>query len=464
MPIDPAETLPPDSTAAASLVRGRQRRRQAPRRSHGGWMAPAGRIDPVDTVITSNEGRLEELVPIRIGRMIESPFTFYRGSAAVMAGDLASTPSMGSRVQLCGDAHLSNFGVYGSPERHLVFDLNDFDETHPGPWEWDVKRLAASFVVASRSNGYSESTTRDMAVTVGREYRTWMRRYAGMRALDVWYAAIPIQQILVRVERARQRAAIATTLATGLEAARRKDHLAALGKLSEAAPGGGWMIRDRPPLLRRIPDDDPLRQAVPAVYRDYVTSLAPDRRVIVEKHRLVDVALKVVGVGSVGTRCYIALFRGPAGGPLFLQIKEARPSVLAPYVRGSRIRHQGRRVVDGQRIMQAVSDIFLGWTRSPVADTEFYVRQLHDMKYGIDIAGLRPAGMELYAQVCAWALARAHARSGNVAEIAGYLGPGDVFDVALAAFSVAYADQAERDHAGLVAAVRAGRLPAETGV
>jgi uncharacterized protein (DUF2252 family) len=464
MLIAPSATMPPDSLAAASLVRGRELRRQTPRRSHGVWTAPADRIDPVDTVIASNEGRLADLVPIRIGRMIESPFVFYRGSAAVMAGDLATTPTMGSTVQLCGDAHLANFGVFASPEGRLVFDLNDFDETHPGPWEWDVKRLAASFVVASRANGYGESTARDMAQLVGRAYRTWIRRYSGMRALDVWYAAIPIPEILERVERARRRVALATTVEAALAAARRKDHMAALGKLSEPGPDGGWIIRDRPPLLRRIPADDPLRQSVPDVYRDYVRSLAPDRRVLVEKHRLLDVALKVVGVGSVGTRCYIALFRGPAGGPLFLQVKEARPSVLAPYVRGGRIRHQGERVVNGQRIMQAVSDIFLGWTRASATGTDFYVRQLHDMKYGIDIAGLRPAGMELYAQVCAWALARAHARSGNVAEIAGYLGPGDMFDRALAGFGVAYADQAEMDHAALVGAVRAGRLPAETGV
>jgi uncharacterized protein (DUF2252 family) len=464
MLVDPTATLPPDSLAATSLVRGREQRRKTPRSSHGAWTAAADRVDPVDTVIASNEGRVADLVPIRIGRMIESPFAFYRGLAAIMAGDLATTPTMGSIVQLCGDAHLSNFGVYASPERRLVFDLNDFDETHPGPWEWDVKRLAASFVVASRSNGYSETTARDIAQLVGRDYRTWIRRYAGMRALDVWYAAIPIQGILEQVERARRRAALEPTLQATLEAARRKHHLAALGKLSEPGPDGGWIIRDRPPLLQRIPADDPLRRTVPDLYRDYVKSLAPDRRVIAEKHKLLDIALKVVGVGSVGTRCYIALFRGPAGGPLFLQVKEARPSVLAPYVRGRRIRHQGERVVNGQRIMQAVSDIFLGWTRAPVSGTDFYVRQLHDMNDGIDIAGLRPPGMEVYAQVCAWALARAHARSGNVAEIAGYLGPGDVFDRALAGFSVAYADQAERDHAALVAAVRAGRLPAELGV
>jgi uncharacterized protein (DUF2252 family) len=465
MPVDPFATLPPDSPAATSLARGRELRRRIPRRTHAGWTPPADRVDPVATIIASNEGRLEDLVPIRIGRMMASPFAFYRGSAAVMAGDLASTPSTGSIAQLCGDAHLANFGVYASPERRLVFDLNDFDETHPGPWEWDVKRLAASVVVASRANGYPAATGIDLARLVGHQYRTWIRRYAAMRALEVWYAAIPFESILARVERTRRR----ETMVGAMEVARRKDHMAALGKLSERGPGGSWMIRDRPPLLRRIPDDDPVREAVPAMYRAYVRSLAPDRRVIVEKHRLVDIALKVVGVGSVGTRCYIALFRGPAGGPLFLQVKEARASVLAPYVGGRRTVHEGQRVVNGQRIMQAVSDIFLGWTHNastPTAATgvEYYVRQLHDMKYGIDIAGLRPSGMALYAEVCAWALARAHARSGNVAEMAGYLGRGDVFDRALAGFAVAYADQAEQDHAALVAAVRAGRLPAETGV
>jgi uncharacterized protein (DUF2252 family) len=343
-----------------------------------------------------------------------------------------------------------------------VFDLNDFDETHPGPWEWDVKRLAASFFVASRENGYPDSAAREMARAVGREYRQWIRTYAGMRALAVWYAAIPIEAVLERIELDRRRDAIA--LASIIENARRRDHLSALGKLSITVPGGGWLIRDRPPLLERLADDDPARAALPALYAAYVRSLAPERRILVERHRLLDVALKVVGVGSVGTRCYVALFAGPAGGPLILQVKEARPSVLAPYVRGVRYRHQGARVVTGQRIMQAVSDSFLGWTKSPATGTEYYVRQLHDMKFSIDIAGLRPSGMDLYAQVCAWALARAHARSGDPALIAGYLGSGTAFDDALTAFAAAYADQNERDHAALGAAVSAGRVDAVTGV
>jgi uncharacterized protein (DUF2252 family) len=457
---DPGKVLPPDSLAVISLERGRSLRRTTPRRSHADWSPAKDRVDPVVTLAASNEGRLEELVPIRIGRMLASPFAFLRGSAAVMAGDLATTPAMGSVVQLCGDAHLANFGVYASPERRLVFDLNDFDETHHGPWEWDVKRLAASVVVASRENGFGEDVCRDMARSVAWEYRRWTRTYAGMRALEVWYSSIPIESIIERVEKARARADISISV----EEALRRDHIRALGKLSVKAPGGGWLLRDRPPLLMRLPDDDPSRGVLSALYAAYVRSLMPDRRILVEKHRLLDVALKVVGVGSVGTRCYVALFAGPAGGPLVLQVKEARSSVLHPYVRGHHHRHQGERVVTGQRIMQALSDSFLGWTKSPLTGTEYYVRQLHDMKYSIDLASLRPPGMRLYAEVCAWALARAHARSGNPAEIAGYLGPGTRFDDAIADFAVAYADQTERDHATLVAAVRTGRLAAETGV
>jgi uncharacterized protein (DUF2252 family) len=461
---DPTKALPPDSPAAFSLERGRSRRADVPRRLHGDWTPAHDRPDIAQTLDASNEGRLPDLVPIRMGRMLASPFAFLRGSAAVMANDLADTPHIGSKVQLCGDAHLANFGVFASPERRLVFDVNDFDETYRGPWEWDLKRLAASVVVAARENGFSESTNRDLARLTSWRYRRWMRRFAGMRALQVWYAAIPIESIIERVEAARALPGGGTTIEISLDEARRKDHMAAFGKLSIAAPDGGWLIRDRPPLLQRLADDDPARDGLTHLRAGYLRSLAPDRRLLVEKHRLLDVALKVVGVGSVGTRCYIALFAGPAGGPLILQVKEARESVLAPYVRGRRWRHQGERVVTGQRIMQAVSDSFLGWTKSPTSRTEYYVRQLHDMKYGVDIAGLREPGMRLYAEVCAWALARAHARSGNPAEIAGYLGPGGAFDKAIATFAVAYADQTERDHAALAAAVRAGRLPAETGI
>ena len=462
---DPLAALPPDVPAVAALERGRLLRKSVPRRAHAGWTPPPER-DPVATVVASNEGRLPDLVPIRMGRMAASPFAFLRGSAAVMAADLALTPTMGENVQLCGDAHLANFGIFASPERRLVFDVNDFDETHIGPWEWDVKRLAASFVVASRANGFAEATCREMAHFVGRTYRTTIRRFAGMRALEVWYASIDVEHLIAtaaanRAIGRRYRGAIQIPL----DEARRRDHISALGKLSVLDPAtGGWLIRDRPPLLQRLPDDDPGRTVLPALRKGYLRSLSPDRRVLVAKHRLLDVALKVVGVGSVGTRCYVALFAGPAGGPLVLQVKEARASVLEPYVKHVRHAHQGERVVTGQRIMQAVSDSFLGWTKSPITDTEYYVRQLHDMKYSIDPAALRPPGMELYAQVCAWALARAHARSANPATIAGYLGVGEVFDEALAAFAADYADQTERDHAALVAAIGSGSVAAETGV
>jgi uncharacterized protein (DUF2252 family) len=459
MAIDPADILPPDSPASAAIERGRGIRKATPRRDHAAWAERAPEV-AIATVLASNEGRIAELVPVRMGRMAASPFAFLRGSAAVMAADLATTPRTGIEVQACGDAHLVNFGVFASPERRLVFDLNDFDETHRGPWEWDVKRLVASFVVASRENGYSEDTSRDMARAAARAYRRWIRRYAGMRALDVWYAHIPIEEVLARVAQATRRAG----LEISIDDAQRRDHMAALGKISRKAADGGWLIRDRPPLLQRLSDDDPSRAAVPAIYRSYIRSLAPDRRTLVERYHFVDVALKVVGVGSVGTRCYVALFAGPAGGPLVLQVKEARRSVIAPYVRAAHRGHQGARVVSGQRIMQAFSDIFLGWTRSGVTGIDYYVRQLYDMKYGIDLEGVRPVGMELYAEVCGWALARAHSRSGDPALIAGYLGSGDVFDEAVASFAVRYADQAERDHAAFVDAIGSGRIEAESGV
>jgi uncharacterized protein (DUF2252 family) len=285
-----------------------------------------------------------------------------------------------------------------------------------------------------------------------------------MRALEVWYAVLDVERVIAEAEAARAHR-YRRAIDISLEEARRRDHISALGKLSRPNPdGNGWLIRDRPPLLQRLPMDDPSRKVVPVLYRAYLRSLTPDRRVLVEKHRLLDVALKVVGVGSVGTRCYIVLFAGPAGGPLILQVKEARVSVLEPFVKHVRHSHQGERVVTGQRILQAFSDSFLGWTRSPNTKTEYYVRQLHDMKYSIDIADLRQPGMELYGEVCAWTLARAHARSGDPAVIAGYLGKSDVFDEALADFAVAYADQTERDHAALAAAIRAGKVAAEHGI
>jgi uncharacterized protein (DUF2252 family) len=457
--IDPQDALPADSPAVRALARGRALRKAVPRRAHATF-DPRDPEEAVSRVLASNEGRLEDLVPIRMGRMSASPFAFLRGSAAAMAADIAGTPRTDVRVQLCGDAHLANFGAFASPERQLVFDLNDFDETHPGPWEWDVKRLVASFVVASRENGYPETTCREMAWTAAHAYRQWIRRYAGMRALDVWYAHIPITAIIARVEDARRKTGLRISLAD----AERRDHMAALGKLSRKERGGGWLFRDKPPLLLRLPEGDARSSVVPTMRDLYVRSLPADRRVLVEKYRLLDVALKVVGVGSVGTRCYVTLFAGPAGGPLVLQVKEARESVLAPYVRTRFRRHQGERVVTGQRIMQAFSDIFLGWTRSPIHGGDFYVRQLYDMKYGFDIADLLPVGMKLTAEVCGWALARAHARSGNPATIAGYLGKSDAFDDAMAEFGARYADQTERDHAAFVQAIRVGRVVAVSGI
>jgi uncharacterized protein (DUF2252 family) len=457
--IDPRDTLPAESPALQALQRGREVRQRVPRRAHASFEMR----DPdvaVERVLASNAGRLDDLVPVRMGRMAVSPFAFLRGSASAMAADIAGTPTTDIRVQLCGDAHLANFGAFASPERRLVFDLNDFDETHPGPWEWDVKRLVASFVVASRENGYPEPTCREMAWTAARTYRQWMRRYAGMRALDVWYAHIPITEIITRVEDARRK----TGLRISLQDAQRRDHMAALGKLSRKESGDGWLFRDKPPLLIRLKSDDVRRSVVPHMRDLYVRSLPADRRVLVEKYRLLDVALKVVGVGSVGTRCYVALFAGPAGGPLVLQVKEARESVIAPHVRTRFRKHQGERVVTGQRIMQAFSDIFLGWTHSPVQDNDFYVRQLYDMKYAFDIEDLMPVGMQLTAEVCGWALARAHARSGNPATIAGYLGRGSAFEDAMAVFAARYADQTEADHAAFVRAIDAGRIAAVTGI
>ena len=460
MTVDLTRTLPPDSPAALALERGRSLRTAVPRRSHGGWTPAADRPDPVATLMASNEGRLPHLVPIRIGRMLASPFAFLRGSAAVMAADLATTPVTGSMVQLCGDAHLANFGVFASPERRLVFDLNDFDETHRGPWEWDVKRLAASFVVASRENGYPEATCRDMARTVAWELPRWIRTYAGMRALQVWYAAIPIESIIERVERARDRA----YLDIAIDEARRRDHLGPSGSSRSRRPVaagssaiGRRSCSDSPTTTRVGP---PCRPCTPPTF-------GPWRRTVASSWRSTDCwtspsrsSASAASARAATSPC------SPARPAARWSCRSRRPaSPCWPRTSAARRHgHQGERVVTGQRIMQAVSDSFLGWTKSPVTGTEYYVRQLHDMKYGIDIGGLRPAGMRLYAEVCAWALARAHARSGNPAEIAGYLGAGDVFDEAIAAFAVAYADQTERDHAALAAAVRAGRLAVETGV
>jgi uncharacterized protein (DUF2252 family) len=441
---------------------GRAARRAVPRGSHAGWAPAPDRPDPVDLLEEQAEDRLEELMPIRYGRMMVSPFTFMRGSAIVMAQDLAGTPTTGIHAQLCGDAHLLNFGAYASPERSLLFDLNDFDETLPGPWEWDLKRLAASFVVAGRDNGFDASDCRGAAQATVTSYRRKMAEFSEMGELEVWYSRIGEEEVVGLLSDAKVRKKTTKKLSKNVQKARGRDSLQALSKLTGVVDGRRRIIDD-PPLLVRIPEGDEVRDQVNAILESYKRTLQEDRRHLLERFRFVDAARKVVGVGSVGTRAYVVLLEGrDQDDPLFLQVKEAGPSVLEDHVPSSSDKHHGHRVVTGQRLMQAASDIFLGWFRGPEGP-DFYWRQLKDMKGSAKVETMSPDELVLYAGVCGWALARAHARSGDRVEIAGYLGKSDRFDRAVADFAVAYADQNERDHAALCAAVRSGRLPADQG-
>ncbi|MFD5893045.1 DUF2252 domain-containing protein [Streptomyces sp. NPDC060366] len=449
---------------------GKAARKSAPRKSHAGFEPDRDRPDPVSVVDAQSQTRVPELVPIRYGRMTESPFRFYRGAAAIMAGDLAGTPDSGLTAQLCGDAHLMNFRLLGSPERRLVFDINDFDETLPGPWEWDVKRLAASLVIAGRENGFS---TKDRAMIVGtavRSYRERMRLFAGMGNLDVWYTRADMADLQPLADRqlaARGRKRLSATMAK----ARTRDSLQAFEKLTRVRDGERRFTAD-PPLV--VPVDDLLR----GVRRDsfvselhelverYGRSLSTERRHLLRQYRVVDIARKVVGVGSVGTRCWILLLLGKDDtDPLILQAKEADRSVLAAHAGRSEYRNQGQRVVAGQRLMQAVGDVFLGWDRVRGQDgrqRDFYVRQLHDWKGILVPQDMVPNGMRVFGELCGATLARAHARSGDRIAIAAYLGGGPAFDDALVEFAESYADQNERDHAALVAAVKSGRVKAES--
>jgi uncharacterized protein (DUF2252 family) len=405
--------------------------------------------------------------------MLVSPFTFYRGAALIMASDLAGTPRSGLTVQLCGDAHLSNFGVFGSPERRMLFDLNDFDETLPGPWEWDVKRLAVSMVVAGRDNGYSDKQrAKTVAETVG-AYRLAMRQFAGMPNLDVWYASLDVEAEIARVRGQFAQKQVRRTEAN-LAKARTKDSMHAFNKLTEVVDGEARIVSD-PPLIERVEDIFPeagAKQMVDMVHgfiRGYRRTLQSDRRILLEQYRFVDLARKVVGVGSVGTRAWIGLFMGRDGqDPLFLQVKEAQASVLEEFVGKSGYASHGERVVAGQHLMQATSDIFLGWQRlhHPLEKIErdFYVRQLKDWKGSAELDGMTPEAMAVYGRLCGWTLARAHARSGDRIAIASYLGSGDAFDRAVNQFSEAYADQNERDHAALAKAAKAGRVEVKAGL
>ena len=416
---------------------------------------------------------MPELVPIRYGRMAASPFAFFRGAAAVMAADLAKTPVSGLQVQLCGDAHLANFGAFAAPDRSLVFDLNDFDESLPGPWEWDVKRLAASFEIAARENGLRRKQRRSVLLRVASEYRKALRAFAGMRNLDVWYARLDVEALLETVRASSRSKKVAADLKRaerGIAKARGKDHLRALGRLTHEVDGELRFLSD-PPLLVGARELMPkaesrdLEATIGEVLEAYGSTLQGDRRHLLGSYRLRDLARKVVGVGSVGTRAWIVLLTGrDDSDPMILQAKEAEASVLEPYAGKSRFRNHGRRVVEGQRLMQAASDSFLGWCPAVGFDgrkRDFYVRQLWDWKRSVDTELLSPGGLEVYAHMCGWTLARAHARSGDAVAIGAYLGSGEAFDDAIVEFSDGYADQNESDHAELLAAIDSGRIEAQ---
>ncbi|HEX6933338.1 MAG TPA: DUF2252 domain-containing protein, partial [Streptosporangiaceae bacterium] len=451
-------------TPAERAARGKAARAQVPRDSHAVFDPPADRPDPIALLEQQATTRVPELVPVRWGRMMVSPFTYYRGAALPMASDLAITPVSGLAVQACGDAHLSNFGLFGSAERRLMFDVNDFDETLPGPWEWDVKRLAASLEVAGRDNQFPAKQRRAIVMAAVSRYRQAMREFASMTNLDVWYAHADITELRAQFDsqlQARQR----KYLDKGLAKARTRDSMQELTKLTRMADGRPRIISD-PPLLVPIHELMPaqtdraaLEAQLKGLIAKYQRTLETDRRYLLNQFEFCDMARKVVGVGSVGTRCWIILMLGrDEADPLFLQVKEAETSVLSRFVGVSKHANQGQRVVAGQRLMQASSDIFLGWQSIEAGlderSRDFYVRQLRDWKFSVEIELLRPEGLQMYAALCGWTLARAHARSGDRIAIASYLGGSDVFDRAIARFAAAYADQNERDYQALVDAAK----------
>ncbi|MCE0764411.1 DUF2252 domain-containing protein [Pseudonocardia kujensis] len=479
---------------------GRRARERTPLACHAGWEPAVDRADPVDLIEEQDRTRQPDLVPVRHGRMMVSPFTFYRGAAKIMAADLAGTPTAGLGTQLCGDAHLSNFGVFASPERKLMFDVNDFDETLPGPFEYDVKRMAASFTIAARNNGFSKSVTRESTLASVRAYREAMAEFAGMRTMEVWYAHLSDDELMRAVQsatgtiekrekkdkakkrgekskkRAKEEAKEAKKAERTAEKTREKaytrDSLQALSKLGEWA-GGQYRIVSRPPIVVPARDlaatygisPDEVGQTLREELSSYRSTLQENRRHLLTRFEIVDAARKVVGVGSVGTWAFIVLLQGrDAQDPLFLQVKEATASVLEDHLPRSRFRLHGERVVQGQRMMQAASDIFLGWTTGPDSKRHFYWRQLRDMKGSADVEAMTPVGLTFYARTCGWTLARAHARAGDPVAISAYLGDDDAFDRAVTDFSERYADQNEHDFQRLLEAIHSGRLDAHEGV
>lgn len=463
----------PHLTVAERVTRGKIARAEVPRSNHAAYQPAPDRPDPIELLEEQARTRVPELVPIRYGRMLVSPFTFYRGAARIMASDLSNTPSSGLKVQCCGDAHLSNFGVFASPDRRLVFDINDFDETLPGPWEWDVKRLAVSMLIAARDDGFGRKDQDRVVLNTVSRYRTAMREFAAMTTLEVWYERMEIDSVLQQFASQFSPKRVKRTEKV-LAKARTKDSMAAFSKLAQQV-NGHYEIVDESPLIVPLrvlvpgPDGERLFEWLHKMARTFRTSLEYDRRVLLEQFELADFARKVVGVGSVGTRAWIALFFGRDGGdPLFLQFKEAEASVMEEFLGKSTFRNHGQRVVTGQRLMQASSDIFLGWLHVKEGmdgrPRDFYGRQLKDWKGSAEIEQMVPEGMAAYGRLCGWTLARAHARSGDRVAIATYLGGGDAFDRAILEFSKAYADQNESDYQALTEAVQSGRITAETGL
>jgi uncharacterized protein (DUF2252 family) len=432
---------------------GKSLRERLPRSRHAIWQPPAAGREPIEIIEASNRGRLQELIPIRYGRMLRSPFTFLRGSAALMAYDLATTPKTDIIVQACGDCHLLNFGFFATPERNLVFDINDFDETLPAPWEWDLKRLVVSFVIAGRDSDLSDRESKAAAIDCARSYREHLREYSRLSPLEVWYTRIGVEQVIEMAPDEKTRKIREQMMTKARE--RIIEHL--YPKIVTQTAGRNRFV-DQPPILYHVNEPD-WETLVREGLEDYRQSLPEERLVLFDRYQLEDFALKVVGIGSVGTRCYIALFFSEDNHPLILQVKEACPSVLEPYTAKSQYENQGQRVVTGQRLMQSSSDIFLGWTQGRRGNN-FYLRQLRDMKFSLPIEGVSAAQLQRYAEFCGWTLARAHAKSGDAATISGYLGKGDQFDLALGEFAIAYAEQTERDHAALVEAVKTGRVEA----
>jgi uncharacterized protein (DUF2252 family) len=452
----PARDPAPLPSREALYAAGKALRKACPRESHAAWKAPSSRKDPIEMVLAAEKGRLPELLPLRHGRMVRSAFTFYRGSALPMAADLASTPISGTRVQCCGDAHLSNFGGFATPERRIIFSINDLDETLPAPWEWDVKRLAASFVVACRDNGLKDAAAKEVATSCVRTYREAMAGYGKLRTLELWYESLEAGDLL----RTIKDPALHQRVVARLEKERGKSRAEEIfPKLAEHR-GEKALIRDQLPTIFHHKDIPPgqIHQAVLDVLAGYRATLPAAYQSLLDRYQLRDAAIKVVGIGSVGTACWVLLYMAGEGDPLFLQVKEARPSVLEKYAGKSVHPNHGQRVVNGYRTMQPSSDMFLGWTRGPKRD--FFVRQLRDIKIGARVETFGASDMNLYATWCGRALALSHARSGQAPVLSGYMGKSDVFDEAIAAFSMAYADQNEKDHAALARAVKKGTVKA----